>query len=201
MKREGERSVSCPPYIVSEDSVPIFGKKGESTPFLFTEDAKKAFAELHKLDSDGARPDQTKHSLKLSRRHGAHSQNSDQSGSKLPKDHQQTAFPPITMLLKPKDQSKVKLSMRPRQNNQVDPAKVTDLSVSEQSLKNALSKLRESSSTSGFSLNTKTLWRQSSFLPPSSEKKSTLVQQRSREFDEWREDAWQTFHRANRTAP
>jgi hypothetical protein len=132
-------------------------KAGEFIPALFTEDAKKALIELRSDHNDKSENQKTAHK---SLRRNANGQGSNEgAANKGGKDHQATSFPPITMLLKPKDQSKVKLAnLRQRQNNQIDPSKVTDASICEESLKRALEKLRNVSTETGLNLNTKTLW-------------------------------------------
>ena len=130
-----------------------FHRAGEFVPALFTDEAKKALTELRSEHSD-LKLESQKPAQKLRRNANA----SDGQVAKGQKDHQPTSFPPITMLLKPKDQSKVKLAnLRQRQNSQIDPSKVTDASICEESLKKALDKLRHASAETGLNLNTKTL--------------------------------------------
>jgi hypothetical protein len=139
-------------------------KTGEVIPSFFTDEAKKAYAELRgELKPDNSRP---KLHLRRSAAHGH-----DSTGGRVGKsaggvaggsDSLPTSFPPITMLLKPKDQSKMKqlANLRQRQNNPADASKVTDLSdlaVSEQALEKAIVKLRQTSQETGVNLNTKTL--------------------------------------------
>ena len=136
-----------------DQSMP-FHRAGEFVPALFTDEAKKALMELRSEHSD-LKLESQKPAQKLRRNANA----SDGQVAKGQKDHQPTSFPPITMLLKPKDQSKVKLAnLRQRQNSQIDPSKVTDASICEESLKKALDKLRHASAETGLNLNTKTLW-------------------------------------------
>jgi hypothetical protein len=139
-----------------EHASSFHNKSGEIVPSFFTDDAKKAFMEL-RSDTHG-RSESQKPIQKHLRRNASNGQGAAESAAKASKEHQPTSFPPITMMLKPKDQSKVKLAnIRQRQSNQADPSKVTDASICEESLQKALSKLRQASVETGLNLNTKTL--------------------------------------------
>ncbi len=144
--------------VFADDHAPSFhNKSGEIVPSFFTDDAKKAFMEL-RSENHGNKSESQKPIQKHLRRNANNGQVASESAAKASKEHQPTSFPPITMMLKPKDQSKVKLaSIRQRQSNQSDPSKVTDASICEESLKKALTKLRQASAETGLNLNTKTL--------------------------------------------
>jgi hypothetical protein len=110
-------------------------------------------SENHGIKSESQKP-----THKHLRRNANNGLAASESAAKASREHQPTSFPPITMMLKPKDQSKVKLAnVRQRQSNQSDLSKVTDASICEESLKKALSKLRQASAETGLNLNTKTL--------------------------------------------